>query len=219
MARFGSMPRRRLLAAGLAAGAGVVLPNGVAAALVPTPRQSTGPFYPVQLPLDSDADLVQVQGRERAAAGTVTHVFGRVLDHSGRPVVGARVEIWQCDAYGYYHHPRDRGGRADANFQGYGHMVVGKDAAYRFRTIKPVPYPGRTPHIHFAISGPGFEKLTTQMYVAGEPLNARDGLLNRVRDPAARARLIVPLEPMPKLEQGALAGQFDIVLDEDFVPG
>ncbi len=213
------MHRRRLLAAGLAAGAGAVLPSGVSAALVPTPRQSTGPFYPVQLPLDADADLVRVQGRERAAAGTITHVFGRVLDDSGRPVVGARVEIWQCDANGYYHHPRDRGGRADANFQGYGSMVVGEDAAYRFRTIKPVPYPGRTPHIHFAITGPGTEKLTTQMYVAGEPLNARDGLLNRVRDPAARARLIVPLEPAPDVEPGALAGRFDIVLDGRFVPG
>ena len=219
MARIGPMPRRRLLAAGLAAGAGAVLPSGLSAALVPTPRQTSGPFYPLRLPLDSDADLVQVEGRGRAAAGTVTHVFGQVLDEAGRPVAGARVEIWQCDAFGYYHHPRDRGGQADPDFQGYGRMVVGEDAAFRFRTIKPVPYPGRTPHIHFAISGPGIEKLTTQMYVAGEPFNARDGLLNRVRDAAARARLIVPLEPAPEVEPGALAGRFDIVLDGRFVPG
>ncbi len=219
MAQYHPVPRRRVLAVGLAAGVGAVLPGGVSAALLPTPRQSTGPFYPLRLPLDSDADLVQVEGRDRAAAGTVTHVFGRVLDLSGRPVAGARVEIWQCDAFGYYHHPRDRGGQADPNFQGYGRTVVGEDAAFRFRTIRPVPYPGRTPHIHFAISGPGIERLTTQMYVAGEPLNAHDGLLNRVRDPAARARLIVPLEPAPEVEPGALAGRFDIVLDERFVPG
>ena len=219
MAGNGPLPRRRLLAAGLAAGAGAVLPTGLSAALVPTPQQTPGPFYPLRLPLDSDADLVQVEGSSRAAAGVVTHVFGRVLDQSGRPLAGARVEIWQCDAFGYYHHPYDRGGRADANFQGYGRMVVGEDAAFRFRTIKPVPYPGRAPHIHFAISGPGIERMTTQMYVAGEPANARDGILGRVRDAAARARLIVPLEPAPEVEPGALAGRFDIVLDERFVPG
>ena len=219
MAQSGPIRRRRLLAAGLAAGAGAVLPTGLSAALVPTPRQTPGPFYPLRLPLDSDADLVQVEGTGRSAAGVVTHVFGRVLDRSGRPLAAARVEIWQCDAFGHYHHPHDRGGRADPDFQGYGHMVVGADAAFRFRTIKPVPYPGRAPHIHFAISGPGIERLTTQMYVAGEPANARDGILGRVRDAAARARLIVPLEPVPEVEPGALAGRFDIVLDERFVPG
>jgi protocatechuate 3,4-dioxygenase beta subunit len=94
-------------------------------------------------------------------------------------------------------------------------------AAWRsgFRTIRPVAYPGRAPHIHFAVSGPGMERLTTQMYVAGEVLNARDGILNRVRDPMARARLIVVLEPAAEVEPGALAGRFDIVLDERFVPG
>jgi protocatechuate 3,4-dioxygenase beta subunit len=219
MVRSRSLQRRRLLAAGLAAGAGAVLPKGLSAALVPTPRQTPGPFYPLRLPLDSDTDLVQVAGRGQAAAGTVTHVFGRVLDAAGRPLAGARVEIWQCDALGRYHHPRDRGGRADPNFQGYGRTALGDDGAFRFRTIKPAPYPGRAPHIHFAVSGSGIERLTTQMYVAGEPLNARDGILNRVRDPVARARLIVALEPAVEVEPGALAGRFDIVLDERFVPG
>jgi protocatechuate 3,4-dioxygenase beta subunit len=208
-----------LLAAGLAAGAGAVLPSGLSAALLATPRQTPGPFYPHRLPLDSDTDLVQVEHRGAAAAGIVTHVFGRVVDQAGRPIAGARIEIWQCDAFGHYHHPEDRGGRADPNFQGYGRTVVGADASFRFRTIKPVPYPGRAPHIHFAISGPGIERLTTQMYVAGEALNARDGILNRVRDAAARARLIVALKPAPDVEPGALAGRFDIVLDGRLLPG
>jgi protocatechuate 3,4-dioxygenase beta subunit len=219
MLRPPSPQRRQLLTTGLAASASALLPLGVSAALVPTPPQARGPFYPLRLPLDSDADLVTVAGRSQPAAGVVAHVFGRVLDRSGRPLAGTRVEIWQCDAFGRYHHPRDRGGGADPNFQGYGRMAVGEDGAFRFRTIKPVPYPGRAPHIHFAISGRGIDNLTTQMYVAGEALNDRDFLLNRVRDAAARARLIVALEPASDIEPGALAGRFDIVLDERFVPG
>jgi protocatechuate 3,4-dioxygenase beta subunit len=208
------LSRRRVFASALSLAAlGAVRPV-LAATLLRTPAQTAGPFYPRTIPLDADNDLVQVAGRGQPAAGHVTHVMGRILDDRGRPVRGARVEIWQCDAMGYYHHPRDRRGEigGDPNFQAYGHMTAGDDGAYRFRTIKPVPYPGRTPHIHFAVSGPGFEGWTTQMYVAGEPLNDGDFVLNRVRDSKARARLIVPLDPAPAIEPGALAGTFDIVL-------
>jgi protocatechuate 3,4-dioxygenase beta subunit len=75
-----------------------------------------------------------------------------------------------------------------------------------------VPYPGRTPHIHFAVSALDFPPLTTQMYVAGEPLNSRDFLLNRIRDPRARASVIVSLEPLADGEDAELLGTFDIVL-------
>ena len=184
-------------------------------ALTPTPRQSTGPYYPSSLPLDADNDLVEVRGSDRRAAGIVTHVTGRVIDARGRPIRGARVEIWQCNAFGRYHHPRDtRDAPVDPYFQGYGRSVTGNDGLYRFRTIKPVAYPGRTPHIHFAVSGEGFERLVTQMYVAGEPRNAGDVLLNRVRDARARARLVVALEPVPGAP-GELSGRFDLVLETD----
>lgn len=180
-----------------------------------TPRQSTGPFYPATLPLDMDSDLVRVNGKDGIAKGTITHIAGRVSDERGRIISGARVEIWQCNAFGRYHHPRDRrDAPVDENFQGYGRSITGDDGLYRFRTIKPVPYPGRTPHIHFAVSGAGIEGLVTQMYVAGEPLNARDGLLNGIRDPDARARLIVALEPVPGT-RGELSGSFDLVLAAD----
>ena len=116
--------RRRLLMAGLACGAAAALPTGLSAAVIPTPRQSEGPFYPLEVPLDSDNDLIVVEGRAQRAAGIITHVFGRVLNEHGKPVTGARVEIWQCDAFGRYHHPGDRGGNADPNFQGYGRMAV-----------------------------------------------------------------------------------------------
>lgn len=211
--------RRRLLAAGLACAGAAATRTALAGSFQPTPWQNEGPFYPVEIPLDSDSDLVTVAGRPEPAAGIVTHLFGRVLNEAGSPVADARVEIWQCDAFGHYHHAGDRGGRADPNFQGYGRMKVDAAGAFRFRTIRPVPYPGRTPHIHFAISGAGIERLTTQMYVAGEPLNERDGLLNRVRDETLRRRLMVALDGAPEIEAGALAGRFDIVLDDKLLRG
>ena len=207
--------RRRMLE--IAAGSAAVFSLGAggrAATLPATPRQTAGPFYPLSIPADSDNDLVQVAGHNGTAKGTVTYVSGRVLDPDGRPLSGMRVEIWQCDTNGRYHYVRDD--RADTplddNFQGYGQTVTDGAGGYRFRTIRPVPYPGRTPHIHFTVSGPGLARLTTQMYVAGEPLNERDGVLMSVRDPAARARLIVPLRPAPQIEANALAGTFDIVI-------
>lgn len=205
--------RRRTVAALGAAGAiGLFSGTAGAASLVRTPRQTEGPFYPVRLPVDSDADLAQVAGRSGRAKGTITYVTGRVVDPAGRPVAGARVEIWQCDAAGVYHHPGDSRGPADPNFQGYGRTVVAADGGYRFRTIRPVSYPGRTPHIHFKISGPGFSGLTTQMYVAGEPQNGRDFVLNAIRDPMVRRSVIVPLRPAGHLEPGALHGAFTIVV-------
>lgn len=178
---------------------------------VPTPPQTAGPFYPATKPPDSDADLVKVAGRGGLAEGTITRLTGRVLDPRGRPVPGALVEIWQCDALGRYHHPRDGGG-GDPNFQGYGRTETADGGRYGFRTIRPVPYPGRTPHIHFAVSARDFAPLTTQMYVAGEPLNERDFVLNRIRDPLARASVIVALAPSLDGEPGSLEGTFDIVL-------
>jgi protocatechuate 3,4-dioxygenase beta subunit len=207
--------RRRLLTGGLAAAGTLILPPGVRAqaALVPTPPQTTGPFYPVTFPSDVDSDLVVLQGAEARAEGVVAHVMGRVLGIDGRPIPGATVEIWQCDARGRYLHPGDTGSRPrDSAFQGFGRAVSGEDGAYRFRTIRPVPYPGRTPHIHFAVAAPGRRELVTQMYVAGEPLNERDGLYRSIRDPRQRAAVTVRLDEANGIEPGALAGSFDLVL-------
>lgn len=206
--------RRQLL--GAAAGAAVlgVSPSSVAR-LLPTPAQGAGPFYPMTLPLDADADLVQVDGRTERAAGTVLHLGGRVLDVDGRPIGGARIEIWQCDAFGVYHHPRDRRGEADPNFQGFGHTITGDEGGYRFRTLVPVPYPGRTPHIHFLVAAPGGRPLTTQMYVAGEPHNQRDGLYRRLG--AAAERVTVRLDPLES-ESDDRRALFDLVLGPGGTP-
>ncbi len=181
------------------------------AATTPTPAQTRGPFYPLEPPLEHDSDLVRVDGHASPARGTVLHLAGRVLDLAGRPVQGALVEIWQCDANGRYHHPWDRGGAArDAGFQGYGTHRAGAGGAYRFRTIRPVPYPGRTPHIHFAVTAPGADTLVTQMYVRGEPGNRRDVIYNRLPEPL-RDLVTVALEPRAG-SPGDLEARFDIVI-------
>lgn len=202
------------LGAAALAGVALSLPRlGRAASLVATPRQTEGPFYPAELPLDRDNDLLRVSGAEADPGSPVTHVMGRLRDSAGRAVPGARIEIWQCDANGVYLDATG-GTTLKSGFQGYGATETDAEGAYRFRTLRPVPYAGRTPHIHFAVSGPGFERLVTQMYVAGEPRNERDFVLGRIRDEAARRSVIVELKPAPEIEAGALAGSFDIVLGE-----
>jgi len=154
-----------------------------------------------------------VRGAQARAVGVVTHVMGRVLGTDGTPTSGATVEIWQCDAHGRYLHPADTGKRPrDSAFQGYGRITSGADGAYRFRTIRPIAYPGRTPHIHFAVNTPSGRQLITQMYVAGEPLNQSDGLYAGIRDARQRAAVTVALTPADGIEPEALAGVFDIVL-------
>ena len=143
-----------------------------------TPAQTEGPYYPVVLPRDSDHDLLR-NGALTYPEGQSAWVEGSVSDLAGKPVAGAQVEIWQCDHAGHYHHPGD-GDRADPAFQGFGRVDVGRDGRYRFRTLRPAPYSGRTPHIHVKVKLDRVELLTTQLYVAGDPGNARDFLWRRL---------------------------------------
>jgi protocatechuate 3,4-dioxygenase beta subunit len=210
------LPRRRLLRAGLAATLPALVPAGVRSAdLLLTPTQTEGPFYPDELPRETDNDLVRITGSEAQAVGQVTHVLGLVLDRQGRPMPGTLVEIWQCDANGRYIAQGDRswlGHRTrEPGFQGYGRTLTDAGGGYRFRTIRPVAYSGRTPHIHVKVRRDGRELLTTQMYVAGEPGNARDGLYGQLA-PDERERVTVSLRPAPEIEGGALAGRFEIIL-------
>jgi protocatechuate 3,4-dioxygenase, beta subunit len=183
-----------------------------------TPRQTAGPFYPAELPLDHDNNLVEIQGVGQSAKGRITDLSGRLLDVNDRPLDGVRIEIWQCDANGRYHHPRDSGGGpVDENFQGFGRTVTDAQGRYRFRTIRPVPYPGRTPHIHMAVFPDGVKPFITQLYVKNEPRNAQDFIFNRI--PADRRHLVLA-EFAPASAGGAtLAANFDIVLgDSDGTP-
>ncbi len=164
----------------------------VAAPRRATPSQTEGPFYPVALPGDADFDLLR-NGTLSYTRGQPSWVDGSVTDLQGKPLAGAVVEIWQCDEAGHYHHPGD-GGKADPSFQGFGRVTVGADGQYRFRTIRPVAYSGRTPHIHVKVKLGQRELLTTQLYAAGDPHNERDPIW-RGMDTQARAAVTVPFQP------------------------
>jgi protocatechuate 3,4-dioxygenase, beta subunit len=188
-------PLRRSLAAALVAAPALWLGARAQqrAARRATPSQTEGPFYPVEMPTDSDFDLLR-NGTLDYGRGQPSWVDGVVSDLQGKPVAGALVEIWQCDDGGHYHHPGD-GNRADKSFQGFGRVVVGSDGQYRFRTIKPVAYGGRAPHIHVKVRLGRRELLTTQLYVQDDAGNARDFLWRNLREGADRAALTVAFAP------------------------
>lgn len=206
--------RRRLIQLGGLALSAWYVPGVFAQALVETPAQTEGPFYPDHLPLDRDNDLVLVDDSLTPAVGDLTHLSGRVLSRAGQPLRGVTVEIWQVDAHGVYLHSgsgnTDRG--RDRHFQGFGRFETGGTGEYRFRTIKPVAYPGRAPHIHVKVKRGDRELLVTQCYIKGEPQNAGDGVLRRIADRSARDSVIVDFLPVRGDSTGALAARFDIVL-------
>lgn len=209
-----ALSRRGLLVRGLVAGAALFTVRGAFAdELAATPRVTEGPYYPDRMPLDTDNDLIVVNDRLTPAVGEITYLGGQVLTRAGSPVRNATVEIWQVDGKGAYLNTTDPNhARYDTNFQGYGRFLTDADGRYWFRTIKPIPYTGRAPHIHMAICQNGKRILTTQVLVRGHPDNARDGVLNGVRDPQARDSIQVDFAPLPGSRLGELRAQFDVVL-------
>ncbi len=199
---------------GVALGAAACWTPGVFAdELTRTPRQTEGPFYPDKLPLDTDNDLLIINDGLTPAVGEITHLSGKILDAKGDPIRNALVEIWQVDKNGaYLHSGTANREKRDGNFQGFGRFLTGSTGEYYFRTIKPVPYPGRTPHIHFAVKFKGRDKFTTQCYIKGEPGNQRDGILQSIRDAKARESIIVDFTKVKGSKIGELAAKFNIVL-------
>jgi len=182
--------------------------------LVATSSQDLGPFYPVIRPADHDADLTRVKGRNGTAAGQPINVLGRVVDRHGNPIANAQLDIWQCNAAGRYAHPGDSGNPAalDPNFQGFARLASGRDGQFKFRSVKPrdydTPIGHRTPHIHFDIQGHR-ERLVTQMYFPGEPLNDADFLLKNA-DP--RQSVIAEAIDRLSADPQALAYRWTVVL-------
>ena len=197
-------PRRRLL---LATAATLALPlvARTARAATPLPSMTEGPFYPQPAwrergPFagDWDADLTRVQrgGRTRVAEGEHLGLELQLRDSAGRAIDGAQVEIWQCDTWGRYRHPRDGAAPADVDegFQGYGEARSGNEGGVAFRTIRPAPYTGRTPHIHVKLRHASFGEVTSQLFVEGDAGNAGDFLWRRLRA-AERTALALKLQP------------------------
>ena len=184
--------------------------------LLRTPRMTEGPFYPDKLPLGSDNDLVIVNDSITPAVGEITHLSGRLLDAGGQPIRNAEIEIWQVDHHGTYLKQFTSDHAAyDRNFQGFGRFETGSTGDYRFRTIKPVLYPGRqAPHIHFAVRLKGRPMFTTQLYIKGHPGNERDGIYRHIGDAKARESVTVEFTPIANSRIGELAANFDIVLGE-----
>lgn len=186
------------------------------AELFATPAMTEGPFYPDRLPLDQDNDLITIADSDDPADGEITHLTGRILDTSGRPISNALIEIWQCDGHGVYLHSRDSDARKDQqdkHFQGYGKFETASTGEYRFRTIKPVPYPGRpSPHIHFKISKNGREVLTSQLFIAGHEGQKSDGVYRQLGDVVDRQLVETEWKPLGDAAPGEYAAAFDIVL-------
>lgn len=203
---------RRHLVVGAAAVASVAAAKGQQ--LTGTSAQDLGPFYPIIRPADHDADLTRLKGRKETAIGQPINVIGRVVDLRGNPIRNAQVELWQCNAAGRYDHPGDRANPAalDPNFQGFARLATDRDGQFRFRSVKPkdydTPIGRRTPHIHFSIDGRA-ERLVTQMYFPGEPLNDIDFVL---KNAAPRESVIAEAIDRLPADPQALAFRWTVVL-------
>ncbi|WP_345736121.1 intradiol ring-cleavage dioxygenase [Prosthecobacter algae] len=205
--------RRRLLQSLLLTTGGIITSSIYAEALTLTPRATEGPYYPDHLPLDQDNDLLQIQGNAAQAVGTVTEFGGRLLNADGKPIQDALIELWQADNNGCYIHSRgtQRGKERDPQFQGYGKIITNEKGEYRFRTIKPGLYTGRTIHWHVAVKQGDKRMLTTQLYIAGVPQNDRDGVLRSMGNEAQRLSVIREFKPK-ETGSAELLGTWDIVI-------
>lgn len=182
--------------------------------LAAMPFMTEGPFYPDTLPLDTDNDLLVINDAAKPGLGTIAYLSGRVLDIKGNPVRNATVEIWQCDNNGVYYHSRDSGrrlGERDLHFQSFGRTITGADGTYNFRTIKPVPYTGRTPHIHVKVWLGGRDILTSQILVKEyAKQNARDGLARRLGDKLPL--VVADFKTLKGSKIGSVHATYDIIL-------
>ena len=189
------------------------VPGAFAEALTRTPKQTQGPFYPDQLPLDTDNDLIILNNGVTPAVGEIAWLSGRILDEHGDPVRNALVEIWQADKNGAYIHTKTgNAAKRDGNFQGFGRFLTGSNGEYVFRTIKPVPYKPRTPHIHLAVKIKGKKELITQCYIKGHEQNANDMVYKGIKDAAQRESVTLAFDPLKGSKAGELSARWDVVL-------
>ena len=119
----------------------------------PTPRETEGPFFKPKSPERSDL-------REPGSGGRPFELSGFVLTRSCRPLLGAVVDLWHADEKGEYD---------NTSFRYRGHVITGPDGAFRFRTIMPALYTGRTRHYHAGARQPSTDHATLFSERAGKP--------------------------------------------------
>ena len=199
------MKRRTLLAGLLSSlGVGVAMAQGRRPV---TPGQFTGPFYPLgELPIQPDLTTFA----DGTAQGQVMDLTGRVIDRNGQPIREALIVFWQSDAQGIYRHVKDdRIGQIDPHFAGFGTVPVARDGVYALRTILPVPYTGRPPHIHARVWIGSHDALTTQIYLDGQ--ESERNALFRALSAFYGDRRRLTIAPVPG--GPGLTAEFDFVLD------
>lgn len=179
-----------------------------------TSPQILGPFYPLGEP-SKGGDLTHVAGRPGRAQGQLIYLGGRVLDRTGAPVRGGKIEIWQANSFGRYAHPNDDNpAPLDPSFEGFAVVQTDDEGRYSLKTIKPGAYPTgptsvRPSHIHFEVFGRR-ERLVTQMYFAGDPYHDKDRWLQSSN---RQDTIVMPMqEPLAGMDPGARRVVFDIVL-------
>ena len=207
--------RRKLIRGSALMAAMMTTPGLFAEELVRTAGMTEGPFYPDKLPLDTDNDLLLINDSITPGVGQITHLSGKILSPLGRPIRNAFVEIWQCDNNGaYLHAGSGNADKRDSNFQGYGRFLTDSKGNYYFRTIKPVPYPGRTPHIHIAVSLNGHRVFTSQILIKGSPFNQKAGIWRNIKDPASRDSVLAAFNPIKDSPLNELEAEFNVVLGQ-----
>jgi protocatechuate 3,4-dioxygenase beta subunit len=212
--------RRKLLQTAAGAAAFLSTRGLFAEEVLATSALTEGPFYPDKLPLDTDNDLLILNESLTPAVGEITHLSGQILSRAGEPIRNAFVEIWQVDNQGaYLHSGTSNSEKRDSNFQGYGRFLTDAKGRYYFRTIKPVPYPGRTPHIHVGISQNGKRIFTTQLLIKGHPQNEKDGVFRTIKDPRARETVMADFKPLPGSKLGELVADFNVILGQTLEEG
>jgi protocatechuate 3,4-dioxygenase beta subunit len=196
-------------------------PRNALLSLDNTISEITGPVFGHDMIGELDDDLILNYAKGGEPIGQRIIVHGRVLDEDGRGVAGALVEVWQANAGGRYRHKKETYlAPLDPNFGGCGRTITDEDGYYRFRTVKPGPYPWpngvndwRPAHIHFSIFGHGFaQRLITQMYFEGDPLIWICPIVNTIPDRKAIESLVAPLDMANTIPMDARAYKFDIVL-------
>lgn len=209
-----------MFAAGLLISPGDVSATGSCAL---TPAQTERPDCPAELetlsPGGPQQDLTRMEPQGPRAQGRLLYLIGRVLDQQCRPVVGARVEIWQASANGRYAHPRDRRNPAplDPAFRYWAKASTDAEGRFRIKTIKPGPYQTgrgwiRPSHLHVKVHGAGVAKLTTQLYFHGDPHQDRDDILQDL-SPGERGRVITSLEPpVAGMESDAALAHVELIV-------